>query len=101
MKSHVDTRICCVWIFDYRFIQSRLIEVRDRVEQFTMTIDQLLFRVLPRRFTRVVYRLPVFIVGELCRVALEASQARAFPGSDVQRQLPNRMSAGNRMCRGV
>ena len=66
-----------------------------------MCIDQLLFCALPCRVTRVVDWLPVFLVGELSRVTVETSQASAFPRFDVHRQLPDRVSAGNRMRRGL
>jgi hypothetical protein len=36
--------------------------------------------------------LPVFFVGEACQIALEPSQASAFPRRDVQGQLPDRVS---------
>src|SRR5688500_18744171 len=62
-----------------------------------MIIDQRLFCAFPRGFARVVDRLPVFSVGELCGIAFESSLARAFPRSDVQRQLPDRVGAGNRV----
>src|ERR1044072_2172859 len=66
-----------------------------------MCLEQLLFGALPRRVTLVVDGPPVFLIGESRRIAIETSQARAFPRFDVHRQLPDRMSAGNRMRCGL
>src|SRR4051794_12815481 len=65
-----------------------------------MVVDQLLPRCFPGCVTRVVDWFPIFRVSELCWIALEPAQARALPCRDVQRQLPDRMCAGNRMRRG-
>src|SRR5689334_8877657 len=63
-----------------------------------MSVAQMLLRVLPGLFARIVNGLPVFFVTELRRIALKSSPAGAFPRRDVQRQFPDRVRAGNRMC---
>src|SRR5689334_12255981 len=66
-----------------------------------MIVDQLLLRRFPRCVARVVDGFPIFSVSELRWIAVEPAQARALPRCDVQRQLPYRMRARNRMRRGL
>ena len=61
----------------------------------------MLFRTFPGGFARIGDGPPVFVLGELGRIAFESSSARVFPGSDVQRQFPDRVRAWNRMRRGL
>src|SRR5690349_18277348 len=66
-----------------------------------MIVDQLLFRRFPRCVARVVDWLEIFRFSELRGIAVESPQTRALPRRDMQRQLPDRMRARNRMRRGL
>src|ERR1041385_6485428 len=93
MQSHVNSRKRCARIYDDRLFQSSFIEVCDRVQQFAMSVEQILLRVLPRFLARIVDGPPVFFVTESRGIAVKTSQASAFPRRDVQRQLPDRVRA--------
>src|ERR1043165_9367207 len=64
MQSHVNSRKRCARIYDDRLVQSSFIEVCDRVQQFAMSVEQILLRVLPRFLARIVDGPPVFFVTE-------------------------------------
>src|SRR5262249_48725725 len=101
MQSHVNSRERRARIYDDWLVQSSLIDVCDRGQQFAMSVDQILLRILPGFVARIVDGPPVFFVTELRGVALKSSQAGAFPRPDVQRQLPDRVRARDRMRGGL
>ena len=70
-----------------RFIQTRLVNTRNRVEQLVMIVDQLLLRALPRRFARIVDGLPVLQVCELCGITFETWQSFSFLDTNTQTEL--------------
>ena len=101
VQRYVNTRKRYIGMRHDWLIQSRVINTRNRVQQLAMIVDQLLFRRFPRRLTSVVDWLPIFRVAELGWIAVQSTEARAFPRSDVHGQLPDRVRAGNRMRRSL
>src|SRR5262249_5989834 len=71
-------------IINDRFVQSRFVHFRNSINQRLMISSQMLFGCLPGVFTGVLYYGPIFLVGELCSVALKSSLARFFPRGNVQ-----------------
>src|SRR4030088_3580511 len=101
--QHVIERVVCAFLARNQFIEARVRESCDCVDQFLMDAPQICQSLVPCVIAGIADGREVLCVGEFYRASAQSPQDRTVPGGDVERQLPDRVcawyAAFRRLCR--